>query len=99
MFDSKCWLLHSPQGQSITVSLAEFLLLRQLFASPGMVVPRQTLLEGLDRGHVHAHDDSRVLDMIVSRLRKKVRAAQSEPIPLQAARGVGYVFAGRGQVI
>lgn len=93
IFDTSQWKLIAPAGEPVDLSLAEYHLLRQLFSSPGEIVSRSALMLGLDRGNVPM--SSRNLDMIVSRLRRKVRLAQAERLPVLSARGVGYVFTGR----
>ncbi len=92
-FDPAHWRLITPRGAHVPLSLAEYHLLRQLFLQHGNVVTRHDLLRGLDRGK--AEITSRNLDMIVSRLRKKVERSSGERLPLQSARSIGYVFTGR----
>ncbi len=93
IFDTSQWKLIAPTGEPVDLSLAEYHLLRQLFSSAGEIVSRSALMLGLDRGNVPM--SSRNLDMIVSRLRRKVRFAHAERLPVLSARGIGYVFTGR----
>ncbi|HEY1075108.1 MAG TPA: winged helix-turn-helix domain-containing protein [Fontimonas sp.] len=92
LFDAARWTLTAPEGAVITLSLAEHILVSALIARVGDVVPREELLAALDRGEVRLF--SRNVDMIVSRLRKKVAQVSSERLPVLSARGIGYVFTG-----
>ncbi len=81
----------SVQRQGLTVELTgtEFELLTLLAATPGKVFSRDDILERL-RGHAGQDIHSRAVDILVSRLRKKL-----EPLDIiHTLRNVGYVFAG-----
>jgi len=97
VFDRMRWTLATPDGRAVTLSLAEHLVLGCLLERSGEVVPRERLLAALDRRDVRAY--SRNIDMIVSRLRHKVGQASPQRLPVQAARGLGYVFTGPVVVI
>lgn len=94
--DAAHWTLTVPGGQVVSLTLAEHQLLLCLIRRCGQVVARQDLLEALGRRNLKVA--SRNLDMIVSRLRRKVERTCREALPLRAVRGVGYVFAGEGSV-
>ncbi|MGQ0621057.1 MAG: response regulator transcription factor [Panacagrimonas sp.] len=92
VFDAAHWTLSTPEGRTVSLSLAEHQVLNCLFKRCGEVVSRTDLLTGLDRGEGRAC--SRNLDMIISRLRRKVSLATRKRLPILSARGVGYVFSG-----
>ncbi len=92
-FDVSRWQLIAPEGEAIALSLAEHLILRSLITHAGDVVSRDKLLTALRGRSVSLY--SRNLDMIVSRLRRKVERACGERLPVVSARGIGYVFTGR----
>jgi two-component system, OmpR family, response regulator len=85
--------LLSPDGVHVDLSGAEFDLLVAFASSPQRVVGRERLLE-LSRARI-ADASDRSIDVLVSRLRRKLSAFDpgegSEPL-LRTVRGVGYVL-------
>jgi OmpR family response regulator RpaB len=76
-------------GQAVELTGTEFELLLTLAAVPGRVFSRDDILTRL-RGHAAEDVQSRAVDLLVSRLRKKL-----EPLDLiHTLRNVGYLFAG-----
>ncbi|MET3650560.1 response regulator transcription factor [Dyella japonica] len=88
--DNGGWALRSPRGSSASLTKTESRLLSALLRSPNNVVPREDLI-GLLTDNVFEFDPHR-LDSIVHRLRRKIRGALGEPLPLTAVHGEGYVF-------
>ena len=77
------------QGQAVDLTGTEFELLALLAGTPGKVFSRDDILARL-RGHAADDIHSRAVDILVSRLRKKL-----EPLDvIRTLRNVGYVFAG-----
>jgi OmpR family response regulator RpaB len=75
--------------ESIELTSTEFELLVLLAATPGKVYSRDDILARL-RGHAAEDIHSRAVDILVSRLRRKL-----EPLdPIHTLRNAGYVFAG-----
>ena len=77
-------------GQAVELTAIEFDLLRVLVEHEGWVYSREQLLE-----HVWGYDylgDSRVVDVHVANLRKKISDEPSEPRFIRTVRGVGYKF-------
>ncbi len=91
--DMAHWTLICPDGQKTSLSFPEYQVLHRLTASPGQVVGRDDLLALLGHGGTRVY--GRNLDMMMSRLRRKVLKTCEEFLPIQSARGVGYVFNGR----
>lgn len=88
--DSDNWLLHTPDGQAIPLTAKETILLKMLFAAPGVAVDRRTLMRSLqaDRDDF----DYRRLEALVSRLRHKILQHTPLLLPLKTVHGIGYAF-------
>jgi OmpR family response regulator RpaB len=77
------------QGEPVELTGTEFELLSLLAAVPGKVFSRDDILARL-RGHAALDIHSRAVDILVSRLRRKL-----EPLDLiRTLRNAGYLFAG-----
>jgi OmpR family response regulator RpaB len=77
------------QGQPVELTGTEFELLVLLASNPGKVFTRDDILARL-RGHAAEDIHSRAVDILVSRLRKKL-----EPLDaIRTLRNAGYLFAG-----
>ncbi len=75
-------------GQPVDLTRTEFRLLCELAADPGRVLSREELLE-----RVWGYDyfgDSRLVDVHVRRLRKKVEEDPGNPTVVTTVRGMGY---------
>lgn len=96
-FDCTAWALTAPSGRTLRVSQAEHQILQCLIASAGQVVPRQQVLAALGSEYVEVYN--RNLDMMISRLRRKVRDRCGMALPVHSARGIGYVFTGVGDIV
>ncbi|MGC7102540.1 response regulator [Amycolatopsis lurida] len=75
-------------GESLHLTRTEFRLLSELAAAGGDVVTREQLLQ-----RVWGYDyfgDTRLLDVHIRRLRRKVEANPDEPTLVLTVRGVGY---------
>jgi len=82
--------LLSPDGAFVDLSGAEFDLLLAFVSSPQRVIGRERLLE-MSRARFSDASD-RSIDVLVSRLRRKLAVSgQAEPL-LRTVRGVGYIF-------
>lgn len=81
--------LRSPSGAIVDLTGAEFDLLNVFLGQPQRVIGRERLIE-LSRSRL-ADSSDRSVDVLVSRLRRKLSAAGSEA-PIKTIRGVGYMF-------
>ncbi len=81
--------LRSPSGAVVDLTGAEFDLLGTFISQPMRVIGRERLIE-LSRTRLSDSSD-RSIDVLVSRLRRKLSAAGGEP-PIVTIRGVGYMF-------
>lgn len=95
--DIRRWLLTAPNGRALRLSASEQQFLRRLIDGDGEVVSREDLLLAMNRPQYAAY--FRNLDVTVSRLRRRVREACDENLPVVAARGQGYVFTGTARLI
>jgi len=78
-------------GRAIELQPREFRLLEYLLRHAGQVVTRTMLLEGV--WDYHFDPGSNVIDVHISRLRKKIDESFPEPI-LHTVRGAGYRLGG-----
>lgn len=93
----RCWRLHlapalleAPDGMLLHLTQSELRLLCSLTAAPGQVIPRARLIETVFGRDAHA--GSARLDVLVARLRAKLRRAGVGPPPFATAHGLGYVL-------
>jgi two-component system, OmpR family, phosphate regulon response regulator OmpR len=84
----------SRNGEEIALSGAEFALLRILLDHPDRVLSRDALVELL-KGYERTAFD-RMVDVRVTRLRRKIEADPAHPVYLRTIWGEGYLFAPRG---
>lgn len=83
--------LTDPDGAMISISTAEFRLLRAFLDHPRQVLNRDRLLDMVQGREAHLFD--RAVDNQVSRLRRKIEADSRNPEYIQTVRGGGYRFA------
>ncbi len=88
--------LLAPDGQEVGLTTGEFDLLRVLASHPGRVLSRDFLLEAT-RGREAAPFD-RAIDVLVSRLRKKIEPNPGQPEILKSVRNAGYVLVNSAEV-
>ena len=78
-------------GPPLDLSSAEFDLLAALCEAPGRVLSRDHLLDRVFGRSATPYDRS--IDVLVSRLRKKVEPAPERPTLIKTVRNAGYVLA------
>ncbi|MCL5739731.1 MAG: response regulator [Betaproteobacteria bacterium] len=81
----------APDGLVVPLSGAEFRLLRVLLEHPHRVFSRDQLLELTNGREAILFDRS--IDVLVGRLRKRLRDDGKEPTLIKTVRGEGYVLA------
>jgi two-component system, OmpR family, response regulator len=91
------WALHraarrlvAPGGEEVSLTSGEFDLLCVLVQHAGRVLSRDFLLEAT-RGREAAPFD-RTIDVLIGRLRRKLRDDADEPRLIKSVRGAGYVL-------
>jgi two-component system, OmpR family, response regulator len=82
--------LWDPHGTRIAVTSAEFDLLQVLCERPGRVLAREQLLD-LTQGRA-AGSLVRSIDVLISRLRRKLETDPEEPALIKTVRSGGYIF-------
>jgi two-component system, OmpR family, response regulator len=82
--------LTSPEGAGVDLSGAEFDLLAAFLNNPQRVIGRERLLE-LSRARL-ADSSDRSIDVLVSRLRRKLAQAGEAESLIRTVRGVGYIL-------
>jgi DNA-binding response OmpR family regulator len=78
----------------VVLSGAEFALLKVLLDHPDRVLSRDTLVDLL-KGYERAPFD-RMVDVRVTRLRRKIETDPARPVYLRTVWGEGYLFSPRG---
>lgn len=84
------WRLIGPGSRSMPLNPLESGLLARLTATPGDLVPHADLLR--DLAAVARGFDRQRLEVLVHRLRRKVRSHFGQDLPLKSVRGFGYVL-------
>ncbi|MEO5337304.1 MAG: response regulator transcription factor [Magnetospirillum sp. WYHS-4] len=80
-------------GENVALSPAEFKLLTALVKADGRVLSRDQLLDAIS-GTDEAPGD-RIVDVLVSRLRRKIEVDPKAPVLVLTVTGAGYKFGGR----
>ncbi|MBY4677653.1 response regulator transcription factor [Marinobacterium arenosum] len=75
-------------GTAVELTPGEFDLLKRLFAAQGHVVSRDSLLEAVTRGESEGHP--RTVDVLISRLRKKLEPDPANPRHIITVPRQGY---------
>ena len=89
------WTLVAPDGQQVDLTVSERTLLGLLFERANTAVQRDAITRAL--GHQPDYYLDHRLDMLVSRLRRKVSDALGTPLPLRAVRGIGFMLSLRSR--
>ena len=84
------WVLYDPSGTPIKLTTHEFEFLKVLCTSPNKTVTRSDVIEQL--GKDPDQYDTRNLDALVLRLRKKIEQVSAFKLPLKTVHGIGYVM-------
>lgn len=82
--------LWGPGGEEIELTTSEFELLAALITRRGQVLSRDQIMNAIKGRHWESYD--RVVDGIVSRLRRKIPAKNRSSHFIRTVHGVGYAF-------
>ena len=85
--------LRNPEGARVAVTSAEFDLLRTFCERPGRVLSRDSLLD-LTQGR-NTGSFERSIDVLVSRIRRKIEPNPQDPTIIKTVRSGGYLFTPR----
>ncbi len=77
-------------GQPVTLTVTEFLILRALATRPGVVKSRDALMDAAYDDQVYV--DDRTIDSHIKRLRKKFKVVDDSFDVIETLYGVGYRF-------
>lgn len=86
--ESGGWNLRAPSGQVLALTEAERAFLSLLFASPDETIGRERLIAALT-DQPWSFDPHRI-EVLVHRLRNRVRSVTRCTLPIRAVRGSGY---------
>lgn len=90
LLDLDARYLIDPEGVVVSVSSGEFKLLKLFAENPNRVLTRDQLLEELAGREAGPHD--RTVDVMVSRLRKRLGDDGREPALIKTVRSEGYLL-------
>jgi two-component system OmpR family response regulator len=93
LLDTAAHSLTKQDGTEIPLTRGEFALLLEFVQRPGRVLSRDLLLHALAGRSAEAFDRS--VDMLVSRLRRKIEPEYRRPSLIVTVPGSGYKFAGK----
>jgi two-component system, OmpR family, response regulator len=88
--DSRLRELRNPAGARVAMTSAEFDLLRTFCERPGRVLSRDSLLD-LTQGR-NAGSFERSIDVLVSRIRRKIEPDPQDATMIKTVRSGGYMF-------
>src|SRR6266571_1252815 len=89
--------LRDPAGARVAMTSAEFDLLQTFCERPGRVLSRDSLLD-LTQGR-SAGSFERSIDVLVSRIRRKIESDPLEPTMIKTVRSGGYMFTPRVEAL
>lgn len=87
--------LVAPEGGEVPLTAGEFNLLSALTLAPNRVLSRSQLLDAIS--HSDEAPSDRMIDVFVSRLRKKIEQDPKRPVFIVTVPGHGYKFTGGPQ--
>ena len=90
MLETRRRELFAPDGSAIDISGGEYDILLAFCEHPQRVLSRNQLLD-LARGRTSDSED-RAVDVMISRLRRKLEPTEDSPSIVKTVRGVGYLF-------
>ena len=89
--------LRNPEGAHVAMTSAEFDLLRTFCERPGRVLSRDSLLD-LTQGR-NAGSFERSIDVLVSRIRRKIEPDPQAATMIKTVRSGGYMFTPRVEAV
>lgn len=82
--------LLSPDHQKVELTSQEFRLLEALAKRSGRILSRDQILDIVAKRHWNPYDRS--IDVLIGKLRRKLRDDPRQPRLIKTVRGVGYMF-------
>lgn len=96
-YDRALWILTAPNGNQVKLTMAEARIVDCLLSQEGEAVQREALLQAMGRPNIETY--VRNIDVSISRLRRKIEAQCGARLPVCSARGMGYAFNGRAEIV
>lgn len=91
------WFLQPPVGTAVRLTHSELMILQRMAAQAGQAVPRQELVKAL--GLDPESYDYRRMEVLVRRLRNKVREVAGLELPLETVHRLGYALVAPMQIL
>lgn len=88
--DALSWNLTAPSGRAIRLTQSEVVVLKALTQASGSLVSRAVLAEAL--GFQAVDYDPRRMEILIRRLRNKIKEQSGEDAPIGTVHGLGYAF-------
>jgi DNA-binding response OmpR family regulator len=92
VLDTSTWLLESPDNKSVKLTMLEMGFLTCLADTPSVVVSKDSLIIAL--GQQPSDYDPRRMEILVRRLRTKIKNSLHCEAPIETVHGQGFVFTG-----
>jgi two-component system OmpR family response regulator len=92
-FDARS--LRDEEGNEVTLTASEFLLLKAFADHPRRVLSRERLLDLANARDSDAFD--RAVDVRITRIRRKIEPDPAHPTIIRTMRGAGYLFSPDGR--
>jgi DNA-binding response OmpR family regulator len=89
-FDVAARQLLTHSGDVVELTPGEFNLLSEFVANPGIVLNRERLLQAVHSRNWDYFDRS--IDVLVTRMRRKMEVNPEQPVIIKTVRGAGYLF-------
>jgi len=84
------WKLLAPNDMEVALNDAEIAIIDVLIKRPGIAVKREKLLAQTNKPDTI--ENQRYLDVVIQRLRNKIKTQSKTPVPIKSVYGKGYVF-------
>src|SRR3984957_10386628 len=97
VLDLDACMLARESGEAISLTRAEFAVLRMFVARPRRVVSRDSLLEAFANRRFEPFDRS--VDVLIGKLRRKIESDPERPQLIVTVPGEGYRFDGLTQTL
>ena len=91
LYNPLCITLTAPSGEFINLTTKEDVIVGLLTENSGTNVTRDDIFSELNKTEGVNYDNS-ALDILFTRLRKRVREKTGEKLPVRTVRSVGYCF-------
>lgn len=92
LFDLHSRTLITGNGEELRLSRGEYQLLTLLVSQPGRLLTRERLMQALNPAGDEASADSRSIDVLIGRLRRKLNDDPKRPQLIITVYGEGYIF-------